>query len=170
MTPREEPELRWHQFYLWQLFVLMFLVALACGWPQWKWYWRSTGLFYGVAISLSGLVVFIGACLVVSKSKRPAAIVSYLLVVPLPLLIGIHGTIHGLIISLCPGSHAGLFLTDVGIGVSVSLCTTLIGMAAAAPSYLVIAIGLLARLWHSDSLDSKYTGTSQTSQAGKPPE
>ena len=138
------------------LCVLVFLVALACGWFKWDWYWRSLGWFYGVAISLSGFLVFIGACLVVTKRDRPTLIVSYFFVVPLPFFIGIYGSIEGVIISLQP-HHGRLNLADAGTGISTSLCAMLVGLAVTSPSYLVILIGLFARLSLRDRSSSTPT-------------
>jgi hypothetical protein len=61
------------------------------------WMYHSLGFFYAVVIPLAALMVFLGACLVVAMSRRPAVIAAYLVFLPLPLLIGLYGTIEGFI-------------------------------------------------------------------------
>ena len=48
------------------------------------WMYESLGPFYGLLLSLTGLVVFIGSCFVVALSKRPQVIAAYLVFVPAP--------------------------------------------------------------------------------------
>jgi len=57
------------------------------------------GPIYALLLPLSGFLVFVGACLVVALNRRPAVIASYLVILPLPLLIGLFGTLHGFLAS-----------------------------------------------------------------------
>jgi len=120
-----------------------------------SWMFQSLGIMYGTAIPLSGLVVFLGACLVVALSRRPAVIAAYLVFLPLPLLIGVLGSVHGLI-----ASHSVIAMSDVApepaavaAGISTALFSTLAGMIVSFPSYFVLSIGLFLRTLLSPSTD-----------------
>ncbi len=113
------------------------------------WMVQSLGCFYGLIIPLAGLVVFAGACLVVALSKRPALIASYLVFVPLPSLIGIFGSIQGVISALSFIGHAEPRPSDIAIGISTALFTSYAGLLASAPSYLIVGIGLFVRTLQS---------------------
>jgi di/tricarboxylate transporter len=109
------------------------------------WVYHSLGLMYSLALPLAGLMVFLGAVLVVILAiRRPGVIAAYLVFVPLPLLIGVFGTVDGLI-----RSHSVIAMADyapkpseVSQGYSMALLCLLVGMLATAPGYFVTALGL----------------------------
>ncbi|MCH5374186.1 MAG: MotA/TolQ/ExbB proton channel family protein [Planctomycetes bacterium] len=112
-----------------------------------SWMFSSLGPIYGLLIPLAGITVFLGACLVVAMSRRPAVIAAYLVFLPLPLLIGVFGSIQGLIASyaVIAASTTSPKPADVAAGVSTALFTVLIGLLVSFPSYFVLAVGLLMR-------------------------
>jgi len=112
-----------------------------------EWAFQSLGFFYGVLIPLTGLLVFLGACLVVMLSRRPAVIAAYLVFLPLPMLIGVYGSVEGLIacFSMSAMPRGTPLPAEVGIGISTALFSTVAGMAVSFPSYFVLAFGLFFR-------------------------
>jgi hypothetical protein len=111
------------------------------------WMYEALGPFYLLVLPLSGFLVFLGACLVVALSRRPAVVAAYLVFLPLPLLIGVYGTVQGFIASLsviatAAGSPQP---AEVAEGVSTGLFTSVVGLTVTFPSYFVLAIGLFLR-------------------------
>ena len=119
------------------------------------WMYNSLGPFYGLVIPLAGFVVFVGACLVVALNRRPAVIAAYLVFLPLPLLIGIFGSIRGFIMSysVIATSVVTPKPSDVAGGISTALFTSLVGLFVTFPAYFVAATGLFVRTvtWRSTS-------------------
>ena len=111
------------------------------------WMARSMGPFYGPVIPLTGFVVFLGGLLVVASSRRPAVIAAYLVFVPLPLLIGLFGSIHGIIASysIIAMSTTQPKPSEVAQGISLAMSTSLVGFLATFPAYFVVSIGLFLR-------------------------
>jgi hypothetical protein len=95
-----------------------------------------------------GLAVFVGACIVAVKCRRPSVIASYLIVLPLPLIVGIWGAIEGpmhslIIMSLCPTVQPST--PEITAGVATTLSTLFISIAVTLPSYLLVATVLIVR-------------------------
>lgn len=105
---------------------------------------NALGPFYALVIPFAGLAVFVGACVVVSFNRRPAVIAAFLVFLPFPLLIGLFGSLQGLISSLSSIAMSGTspMPSDVAEGISVGLFTTLVGLVVTFPSYFVLAFGL----------------------------
>jgi len=110
------------------------------------WYVESLGLS-GLLVLVTGFAIFVGACLVVMRSHRPAVIAAYLVFLPLPVLIAVIGALKG-----CVASFSVLALTDVEIsasewygGTAEMLLGLLIALLVTMPSFLVIAVGLFLR-------------------------
>jgi len=112
-----------------------------------SWMFNAIGLFYGLVLPLAGFVIFIGACLVVARSRRPAVIAAYLVFLPLPLLIGVYGSIRGFIASysVIAMSTSTPNPAEVAEGISTALFTSLVGLMVTFPAYFVLAIGLFTR-------------------------
>ena len=111
------------------------------------WMYGALGIRYTLLLPLSGLAVFLGACLVVALSRRPATIASYLVILPLPLLFGLFGTVEGLIAgwSVIGMSTTMPRMNELGELFSTALFTTFVGFLVNAPAYFVVAIGLPMR-------------------------
>lgn len=112
-----------------------------------SWMMMSLGPFYGLVIPLAGLAVFIGACIVVASNRRPAVIAAFLVFLPLPLMIGMFGSVHGFISSFQIIATGGATPkpSDVAMGISTGLFTTLVGLLVTFPSFFVLAFGLFFR-------------------------
>lgn len=119
------------------------------------WAFESMGIFYSLVLPAAGLAVFLGAILVVALNRRPGVIAAYLVFLPLPLLIGVFGSVHGLIFSLSAISSSG---SDLPARVLVAawpsaLFTTYFALLVSFPSYFIVAIGLFVRaiLWRPEN-------------------
>ena len=121
-----------------------------------QWMFTSLGPFYSLAIPGSAIAVFVGACLVVGISRRPSVIASYLLFLPLPLLIGMIASVHGMIMSLQVIATAGTSPkpSDIAAGIGMSLFASLLSLLLTFPSYLVLAFGLFLRTIAAGRRDS----------------
>jgi len=111
------------------------------------WMINALGPIYGLAIPLAGLAVFVGSCLVVALSKRPAVIASFLVFLPLPVLIGVFGSVQGVISAFATVSGGGAEVPGdiVAACFATALFTTFLGLIVSGPSYLVLAFGLFFR-------------------------
>jgi len=111
------------------------------------WMLESLGLFYGITIPLAGIVVLIGACFVVTMSRRPAVIAAYLAFVPIPFLIGVFSCLHNFVsASWAVASYTGPPTPwEFYWAISYFLSAPLVGLAATFPAYVVTAAGLF--LW-----------------------
>jgi hypothetical protein len=109
-------------------------------------FWMALGPFYTLALLGSGLLLFVGAVLVVLLG-RPPVIAAYLALVPIPFLIGLYGVFDGMIASfriLATSSEAPR-PSEVAVGISTSLVTGLLGTGAIIPSLFVLGLGLLIK-------------------------
>lgn len=112
------------------------------------WMFMALGPLYGLVLPLSGFALFVGACLVVGLNRRPAVIASFLVFLPVPLLIGIFGSVHGMIASLsvvaasASEPEMGRWMAE---GWATALFSTLVGFLVSAPAYAVLSLGLFLR-------------------------
>ena len=112
-----------------------------------SWFATALGPFYMFALLGSGLLLFFVACAAVLVSRRPGVIASLLALVPLPLMIGAFGAVHGAInaLQVMAMSGASPKPAEIAQGYSMCLVSLLVGILAAFPGYLVLAIGLVVR-------------------------
>lgn len=117
------------------------------------WMYESLGSVYCALILSTGLVVFLGACFLVLRRRRPAIVAAYLVFIPIPLLIGIFSAVHRFIIMHAVIANYNWEPTsqEVARGISVYLFPILAGFVVVAPSYLVVAVGLLVSLLRTSS-------------------
>jgi biopolymer transport protein ExbB len=80
-------------------------------------------------------------------NRRPGVIASYLVFLPLPLLIGIFGSIQGFIASysVIAASTSTPKPSEVAAGISTALFTSFVGLFVSFPAYFVLAFGLFLR-------------------------
>ena len=105
-------------------------------------------------IVVSAGSIFIGAYYLVTKKRPVTALASYLVLLPLPLLISICGWIYGSIASLAAiASSPELAITnqDIAGGLAASLLSILFAILVSLPTYVVLAYGLIARDFRSPS-------------------
>jgi hypothetical protein len=98
------------------------------------------------------LLIFGGACYLVATKRRPAALAAYLVLLPLPVLIAIFGEMKGMVGALTAiASSPGMSVPTehVAANTAASLVMVLFAMLVSAPTYFVLAFGLLARTLRS---------------------
>jgi len=112
-----------------------------------SWMFRAMGPLYGLLIPMAGLAIFAAACLVVASNRRPAVIAAFLVFLPLPLMIGLFGTLHGFISSFTVMATAGSTPkpSELAEGIAMGLFTAFVGLLVTFPSYFVLAFGLFLR-------------------------
>ena len=115
------------------------------------WAIESLGLL-GLATVLSGAAVFVGACLVVFLSRRPAVIASYTLFLFLPLLLGVLAALKGSVSSFAvlATAHVEIKQWQVFAGLAETCVLLMTALTVTLPSYVVIAIGLFIRMLAAD--------------------
>ena len=117
--------------------------------------------FSSLLTLLLGLMIFIGACYLMATKRRPAVLAAYLVLLPLPLLINLCGWLKGLISSLeAIATLPNVAVTNVDLAAATadSLLGLLVALLVSAPSYFVLAVGLLLRTWRSPD-DTTSSGT-----------
>lgn len=112
-----------------------------------SWMFESLGPFYALVIPGTAFLLFVGACLVVAMSRRPAVIAAFLVSLPLPFLIGLFGSLQGFITAYSAIAYSPVTPkpSDIAMGVSTELFSSLVGLFVTFPSYFVLAIGLFLR-------------------------
>ena len=110
------------------------------------WMIEATSSVTGLFALVFGLMMFIGVCRVVTKSRRTSTIASYLVLLPLPTFIGILGFLKGCAASLMVISESDVQPTasEWAGGFAESAFLMFVCLFVTLPSYLVLAYGLLA--------------------------
>jgi hypothetical protein len=111
------------------------------------WMFQALGPLFGFLLPASGIVLFAGACLVVLLSRRPSVIASFLVFLPLPIMIGVLGSLLGFIsaFSVIAASEVAPKPAEVAAGISTGLFSTLVGLLVTFPAFLVTSCGLFIR-------------------------
>lgn len=97
---------------------------------------------------ICGLLIFGGACYVVATRQRPTVLAAFLVLLPLPVFIASYGVMRGVADSLSViGKMPGIQLKteEIAGATAASLDDVLLAILISAPSYFVVAYGLLAR-------------------------
>jgi hypothetical protein len=131
---------------------LILAQAIPPGTSLGEWLVGAMGTFFSLMVLASGLLIFAGSWYLVSTGKRPAAFAAYLVLLPLPVLIAICSCMSGMVSSLTViASTPGISLSteDVAAGVASSLAMVLYAILVSAPTYFVLAFGLLTRTLRS---------------------
>jgi hypothetical protein len=111
------------------------------------WFFEALGPFCALVLPLVGLTLFFGVCFAVARSRRPSMIAAWLVLVPVPLMIGLQITLQRFVVTLATVSLSPAqptFAESAGF-VANSLVPLLVGMLETWPSFLVVAGGLLVR-------------------------
>ena len=116
-------------------------------------WWIDVNGPLGFMIFLTGLAVFIGACLMVALAPRPAIKASFLVPVLLPLIFTMLAVIKMMIASISVNamSDEQLKASVVAAGWSKAMVLPLEALCVIIPSYLVLAIGLFVRTLRASS-------------------
>lgn len=123
-----------------------------------SWAYELLGPGTSLVILLAGLVVFLAACVAVTKSRRPSVIAAYLTLLPLPVLLGIFLALGPQISSLAVFSlpaQPAPSSSQTAAGVAGALLPIYLALMVSWPSYLVLAIGLIVRTVQSGKLHGR---------------
>ena len=99
-------------------------------------------------VLVSGLLIFGGACYLVGTKRRPSVLAAYLVLLPLPVLISVGAWTKGLISSLtviAASPNVTVTTADVAAATAESLLSLFVALLVSAPTYFVLAFGLLLR-------------------------
>ena len=111
--------------------------------------WMLNSLGWADLLALTaGLLIFAGACRLVMRKSQPAVLAAYLVLLPLPVLISNSGTLKGMISSftvIAATPDLQVTTADFAGGIAVCLMSLFVAMMISAPSYLLLATGLLFR-------------------------
>ncbi len=112
---------------------------------------------------LAGVLIFCGACYLLKTKRRPAVLAAYLVLLPLPVLISFCGSLSGQVSSLsviATTPNLNLTTADVAAAMADMLQGLLVSLLISAPTYFLLAFGLLARTLRSpgDSATPTPTG------------
>jgi hypothetical protein len=112
-----------------------------------EWYIQSLGWMYTLLLPLSALIAFVltVALLVFGKGRFTGA--ALLFIVPLPLLLGMLGTVDGMITSLqvIDSRTSAIPSYEVAYAASSSLATAVVGLWLTVPNWLLATVGLFIR-------------------------
>jgi hypothetical protein len=107
----------------------------------------KVGGLCGALIMLTGLAIFVGSCLVVAKTRRPAVVASCLVFLVLPLLIAMIELLRGWVAAFSVVAVIGepLKASVIATAEARVLLLPLEAFCVTLPSLLVLAISLFAR-------------------------
>lgn len=116
--------------------------------PYIAWAAGALSSLTSLMVLVSSLLIFCGACYLVATRRRPTVLAAYLVLLPLPAFIAVCGVMNGMIsslmvISLSP--NLTVTTADYAGGTASSLLGILFALLVSAPTYFVLAIGLLVR-------------------------
>ncbi len=103
-------------------------------------------------VLVSGLLIFSGACYLVGTKRRPSVLAAYLVLLPLPVLISVCAGTRVLISSLtiiAASPNVSVTTADIAAAAADSLLSLFVALLVSAPTYFVLAIGLLLRTLRS---------------------
>ncbi len=112
------------------------------------WILSTQGSMSSLLVLLSAAAIFAGACYLVASQRPASVLAAYLILLPLPCLISICGWIKGSLSSLSVISISPditLTTADIAGGLAVALAGLLIAFLVSAPTYFLLAYGLLSR-------------------------
>lgn len=114
---------------------------------QLGWMMQSLGSWSNLWVFVVGLAIFVGACRLILKNGRPAALAAYLVLLPLPVMISVSGTIKGMIASFMVISLSSIQLSqqDIAGGLAESLMSLFAAILISTPTYLVLAAALVMK-------------------------
>jgi hypothetical protein len=115
---------------------------------QLGWILSTQGSLSSLLVLLSAAAIFAGACYLVASQRPASVLAAYLILLPLPCLISFCGFIKGAINSLSvTAAYPDLTLTTAEFAgaLAPSLMSLLIAVLVSAPTYFMLAYGLLTR-------------------------
>jgi hypothetical protein len=110
-------------------------------------YWQACGLRYGLLLPLSGLLSVVFTILLLARGRGAWLAPTMLIVVLGPLVLGMVGTVDGLIASMMViyNSSVQPKPAELAQGKGMSLVTIQVGLMMMLPGYLLAAVGSTIR-------------------------
>ncbi|MBX9792225.1 MAG: hypothetical protein K2Y37_25155 [Pirellulales bacterium] len=110
-------------------------------------YYSALGLRYSVMLPLAALVGFTLVLLVIIRGRGPLASAAILISLSLPLLVGLHGALDGLIaaFTVIAASDTQPKPSEIAMGWRMALVAPLTGMFLMGPSLLAALVGSVMR-------------------------
>lgn len=117
----------------------------------------ALGPFYGTLLPLSGLLAFVLVLILVVRGKGPMAVAALIFIVHVPFLIGVYGTVQGLVVafSVLAGSPLAPEPSELVVAFWTSLFALLVGILVMVPAYLTAIIGTFVRALKGESVPTK---------------
>jgi MotA/TolQ/ExbB proton channel family protein len=116
------------------------------------WFFSALGVRYTFLLPLAALLAFVLILVLVIRGRGWAAGAAVVLLVPLPFVVGILGTIDGIMMSymVIAASDVRPKPAAVAEGVSTALVTALVGLLLMVPGYVLAVGGLLLRSFRDE--------------------
>ena len=110
------------------------------------WMLRCMGLV-GFMIPFAGLFCFVLTLVVVMRCHGPFALAALVFIVPIPFLLGLFGTLQGMVLSLQVIAASSVMPkpSEISDGIATSLFTPMLGLIFMTPSYLAAILGSVIR-------------------------
>ena len=110
------------------------------------WMLRCMGLV-GFLIPFAGVFCFALTLVVVMRCHGPFALAALVFIVPIPFLLGLFGTLQGMILSLQVIATSSVMPkpSEISDGIATSLFTPMLGLVFMTPSYLAAILGSVIR-------------------------
>ncbi len=127
---------------------LLFAQAISPNTTQLEWLFSSLGSVSSLLVLLSAALILVGACYLVATRRPASVLAAYLVLLPLPSIISVCGWMKGSIASLAViAATPNLTVTsaDIAGGLAASLFEVLVAIMLSAPTYFILAFGLLSR-------------------------
>lgn len=127
---------------------LLLAQAIASDTTVLGWMVSSLTTISSLLIVVTAALIFLGAYYLVSNKRPVSSLASYLVLLPLPLLVSICGWIYGSIRSLAAmAATPDLTITsqEIAGGLAASLLSVLFALLVSMPGYMILAYGLIAR-------------------------
>lgn len=114
---------------------------------MWEYYVNALGLKYGVLIPLASLVSGVVTILLLARGRGVWLAPTMLIVVLAPLVLGVVGTVDGIIAAILVVTHSttNIHPSELAEVKSMSLVTIQVGLVLMLPGYLLAAGGSALR-------------------------
>jgi len=133
---------------------------------QLAWILSTQNSMSALLVLISAAAIFAGACYLVTTRRSVAALAAYLILLPLPCLISVFGWIDGSVASLsviAASTDINVTTADIAGGLASALVGLEIALLVSAPTYVVLAYGLLTRTLQPPTSAAKPLPTGATS-------
>jgi hypothetical protein len=112
-----------------------------------QFYYSALGLRYSVMLPLAAIVGFALVLLIVIRGRGPLASAALLISLSLPLLVGLHGALDGMMAAYLVIASSEIMPkpSEYAMGSAMSCALPLVGMMLMGPSLLAALVGSVMR-------------------------